>query len=129
MCPSSENQIVQYSRDADLAQQLACQKAGEERLEKRKAELGEKLYQQCAKASQDGWKNIRGQVEHMRELNKDERGNVDRREHKAKNKTVSPGGAWLANQMGRKDMIGLAEAYITAADSCSAEERAVGISS
>ncbi|MDG2383568.1 MAG: hypothetical protein P8N76_17985 [Pirellulaceae bacterium] len=108
----SENQFVEYYANASAAQHEAWKRVYDARLAKRKAELGEKLYQ-LQQRSKDGWKNIRGQVEHMRKLNKDERGNVDRREHKAKNKTVSPGGAWLANQMGRKEMIGLAEAYIT----------------
>ena len=67
----SENQFVQYYENASAAQHEAWKRAFDARLAKRKADLGEKLYQQCAKASQDGWKNIRGQVEHMRELNKD----------------------------------------------------------
>ncbi len=129
MSPNSENYYQQgeYHRDADHAQQMeeALQKARDERLEKLKAELGEKLYQEWAKASQDrGWNNIRGQVNFMAELNKDERAsNALRlasywtRQHPDKiDKTVSAGGAWLANQMGRKDMITCADAYVTAAE-------------
>ena len=118
LCSSIDQKIDEWmgssSRDWDDAgdnQKKAALEALRKDLEEERSALVEK-----GRRARSRWAKVRGTVDKMKGFNQalDSKGASEPRDvgFSKDNKTETAGGAWLANQMGRKDIIGPASDYM-----------------